>query len=102
MKYQLVLQWSAASEEDHDAVVTLTDDLKDVLSDTADVDGWDFGSGEMNVFIYTDDPAVTFDHARATLAARGRLSNVRSAYREVEGEDYIVLWPQGLSRFDVL
>ena len=60
-----------------------------------------FGSGEMNIFTYTDDPSSTLDQAKATLEAHGRMSNVRAAYRDVEGEDYTVLWPRGLSRFEV-
>lgn len=102
MKYQLVLQWSASSQSDHDAVVELTDDLERVVNKIADVDGWDFGSGEMNIFIYTDDPQAVLDQAKATLEAHGRWSSVRAAYRNVEADDYIVLWPQGLTRFEVI
>ena len=102
MKYQLVLQWSAASQEDHDAVVAMTDDLEQALIDVADVDGWDFGSGEMNIFVYTDDPQAAFDLARAALELQGRAAEVRAAYRDVDGDDFTVLWPEGLGSFDVL
>jgi hypothetical protein len=102
MKYQLVLQWSASSREDHDALVAMQQDLTDVLSEIGDVDGYDFGSGEMNIFIYTDGPQTVFDQARVTLDSYGRLSNVRAAYRDVQGEDYTVLSPKNLSRFEVL
>jgi len=85
MRYQLVLQWPASSQEDHDAVVAMTDDLEHALSGAADVDGWDFGSGEMNIFVYTDDPQATFDKAKGTLEAHGHWHGVRAAYREVEG-----------------
>lgn len=101
MKYQLVLQWSAFSQDDHDAVVAMTDDLEHALNGAADVDGWDFGSGEMNIFIYADDPQAAFDRAKATVEAHGRLANIRAAYRDVDGEDFTVLWPEGLSTFEV-
>ena len=101
MKYQLVLQWPAASQEDHDAVVAITDDLERALSGAADVDGWDFGSGEMNIFVYTDEPQEILDQAKATLEAHGRWSGVRAAYRDVDGDDFTVVWPKGLRAFDV-
>ena len=101
MKYQLVLQWSAASQEDHDAVVAMTDDLEQALIEVADVDGWDFGSGEMNIFVYTDDPQAAFAQAKTTLQAHGRLSGLRAAYRDVDGDVYTVLWPKTLAWFEV-
>jgi hypothetical protein len=101
VKYQLVLQWSAFSQDDHDAVVAMTDDLEQALNDTAEVDGWDFGSGEMNIFIYADDPQAAFDRAKATLEVHARLGSVRAAYRDVEGDEFTVLWPEGLSTFEL-
>ena len=101
MKYQLVLQWSASSQGDHDAVVTMTDDLEHALGEAANVDGWDFGSGEMNIFIYTDEPQAALDQAKAVLKAHGRMSGLRAAYRDVEGDDFTVLWPESLASFEV-
>jgi hypothetical protein len=101
MNCQLVLQWSASSLEDHNAVVKIQDDLTDALSEIGDVDGYDFGSGEMNIFIYVNDPRTAFNQTKATLEAHGRLVNVRAAYRDVDGEDFTVLWPEGLSTFEV-
>jgi hypothetical protein len=100
VKYQLVLQWSGSSQEDHDAVVTMTDDLEHALGDAADVDGWDFGSGEMNIFIYTDEPQAALGPAKAVLEAHGRVSGLRAAYRDVEGDDFTVLWPETLASFE--
>jgi len=102
MKYQLVLQWSASSQNDHDSVVAMTDDLESALTGLADVDGWDFGSGEMNIFVYTDDPHAAFDQAKATLESHGRMSGLRTAYRDVEGDDLTVLWPAGLASFEIV
>lgn len=101
MKYQLVLQWPAFSQADHDAVVMMTDELERALSGAADVDGWDFGSGEMNIFVYTDDPHAALNHAKATLETHGALGEVRAAYRDVEGDDFTVLWPEELITFEV-
>jgi len=93
--YQLVLQFDGDSLQDLDAIATLEDELIELLGDLADVDGHDVGSGESNIFIFTSDPVATFDRARAVLERRQHLQKVTAAYREVEGEDYTVIWPEG-------
>ncbi len=103
MKYQLVLQFSGDSEEDFDAVVALEDQLIDELGEDAEVDGHDSGSGQTNIFILTDDPSATFQAAKPLLQKAKRLSSLTAAYRDVEGEDYTVLWPPDSKRkFEVL
>ena len=69
--------------------------LYEELGDSADVDGHDVGSGETNIFIYTSDPAATFHQARPVLARRQQLQSVTAAYRDVEGETFTVIWPEG-------
>lgn len=49
MKYQLVLQFAAASMEDFDRLVALEDRLTGELDNRATVDGHDFGLGEFNI-----------------------------------------------------
>ena len=58
MKYQLVLQFSADSLTDYDRLVSLEDKLIEELSGSANIDGHDFGSGEFNIFILSDEPAA--------------------------------------------
>ena len=58
MKYQLVLQLPT-SAIDLDDVIALEDALSEALDASATVDGHDFGSGEGNIFIFTEDPADT-------------------------------------------
>ena len=50
----LTLQWPASSIEDFDALLNLENALEQALGTSAEVDGHDCGSGQMNVFIYTD------------------------------------------------
>ena len=95
MDYQLVLQFRGDSLADFDAMVALEDDLAEELGDSADVDGHDFGSGTGNIFIFTSDPAVTFQRVRPVLERTEQLQAVTAAYREVEGERYTVIWPEG-------
>lgn len=91
-RYILVLQFPFSSMDDYHAMIQLEDDLDRSLCRLAEVDGHDAGSGEMNVFIFTDDAQQTFEEAefvvkRSSLFLRG------AAFRLVEGEKYTRLWP---------
>lgn len=101
MKYQLVLQFAAESLEDYDRLIALEDRLIEEL-DVANVDGHDFGSGTFNVFILTDDPTTVFGKAHSIVIIQGVPSVLRSAYREMDGEEYVILWPSALTEFSVL
>jgi len=56
VRYILVLQWPADSEADFDALISVEDQVETALGPYASVDGHDFGSGEMNIFVETDQP----------------------------------------------
>jgi hypothetical protein len=101
MQFQLTLQFRGDSLGDYDAMAALEDELREELGDSADVDGHDVGSGETNIFIFTSDPAATFQLVRRALERTQRLQAVTAAYREVDGERYTVIWPEGLSEFTV-
>jgi hypothetical protein len=63
------------------------------------VDGHDSGSGEVNFFVLTDDPAAAL--VRMHGARGGSLLShprVRAAARLLDGEDYEPLWPVGDER----
>ena len=102
MKYQLVLQFAADSVEDFDRLVALEDRLIEALSDVATVDGHDFGSGKFNIFVLTDDPTTVFGKAHAIVVNLGVRNVMRSAYRALDSEDYVILWPSSLTEFSVL
>jgi len=101
VKYQLVLQWPAHAIEDFDRLVAVEDALIERLNERHDVDGHDMGSGEMNIFIHTDDPTRTFAEVKGALRDNSMWDDVRVAYREGSGDDYAVLWPSDLGEFDV-
>ena len=101
MKYQLVLQFRGDSLADFDALVALENRLIEDLGGSAKVDGHDFGSGEMNIFILTSDPTATYSRVQRTLQSAGLLQPATAAYREVAGERYTVLWPEGQTEFKV-
>lgn len=78
------------------------DSLIEELADLATVDGHDFGLGRFNIFILTDQPAASFGKARQVVASQGIPNVMRSAYRESDGEDYVILWPSSLTEFSTL
>jgi hypothetical protein len=73
MKYRLVLQWPAVSEADYDRLVCLEELIEGGLGDIGIVDGHDIGSGEMNIFVHTDNPKAAFETIRLLLAVRANL-----------------------------
>ncbi|MDX9838919.1 MAG: hypothetical protein RBT39_15275 [Azoarcus sp.] len=101
MKYQLVVQWPAASIDDYDAMIETEDALIAHLTDIHEVDGHDAGSGETNIFILTDDFGRAFDEVKTILQAEDRWKEVRVAYRDIDESEYSILWPQGLKDFSV-
>ena len=101
MKYQLVIQFQAASMMDFDRLVAFEGALADELVGPDVVDGHDFGSGEFNIFILTDHPTSTFDQAMKAVQSASLPHSVRIAYRIITGEDYVILWPPDLVEFRI-
>jgi hypothetical protein len=102
VRYILVLQWPGNSESDFDALISMEAQLDGALGRYASVDGHDFGSGEMNIFIETDRPAEAFADAANVLREGPRWADLRAAYREtLGGGPYEILWPQSLRKFSV-
>ena len=67
MKYLIVLQWPANCTKDYDTMIDIEAVLSEHSSQHSEVDGHDAGSGEMNIFIHTDDPVAAFNEVRAAL-----------------------------------
>jgi hypothetical protein len=104
MRYQLVLQFPTSNDiSDFDKLVELEDRLVEQFGEElAEVDGHDFGSGEMNIFIHTDNPKEMFAAIKGTVANFGWLPKLAAAYREMTGEEYQRLWPEDATQpFDL-
>jgi hypothetical protein len=101
MKFQVVLQWPASGMDDYDGIVEIEDLLVEKLTNLSEVDGHDFGSDEANIFVDADDPRRAFEEIRTILSAHELWPNVRIAYRQVDGTEYSMLWPQGAKTFNV-
>ena len=92
MKYQLVIQFPIKEDFDFDAVLELETRLTFELSEQHTVDGHDFGAGEINIFVKTDNPESAYEKIFDMIV--GQLaSNLRVAYRSMESEEYVWLHP---------
>jgi hypothetical protein len=94
MDYQLVLQFDAPSEEQHERLTLLEDDFVEHLEDSAEVDGHEAGDAAFHIFITTGSPARTFDRLKPLLTERSLIDLVTVAYRHVDEDDYTILWPK--------
>ena len=101
MQHILVLQWLGSTEADFEALVEIEDVLESRFGEAGSIDGHDFGSGEMNIFIQTDQPSQAFAKATKILSDWPAWADVRVAFREINGETYEVLWPPDLTDFSV-
>ena len=101
MKYQVVVQFPEELFDDIDWIASVEDRLDESLVD-AEVDGHDIGSGEVNIFIHSNNTTNTLKLVKNILEEDGvYLENVRIAYREIGSELYIPLWPENLVDFKV-
>lgn len=101
MRYQLVLQWPAKSIDDYDTMIEIENVLSGKLSGDSEVDGHDAGTGEMNIFIHTNEPVGAFTEVKAALGTRDFWVDARVAYREIAKSEYTILWPKDLTNFIV-
>lgn len=65
------------------------------------VDGHDFGSGEMDIFVHTSSPIDAFRSAEAVLGGVPGWTTVRAACRRLDGDGYTVIWPETLHDLSV-
>jgi hypothetical protein len=92
MQYQLVLQFPLSENLDFDALIELETKLTFELGSEHDVDGHDFGSGEMNIFIHTNNPDDAFKKTIGLLSDQFS-SILNAAYRKLDSDQYIWLHP---------
>jgi len=100
MDYQLVWQWSSGSStHDFDALRETENLLVRQLPHGNKVDGHDIGSGEMSIFIFTNDPLQYCEQVRAILESQPIWRGIGAAWREMSVEEYTVIGPKGHTAF---
>lgn len=72
------------------------------MGDLGIVDGHDIGSGEMNIFIHTDEPLSAFDRSKHLLAAQNAWQGLKAGYRDFDEDVYTSMDPDELKVFSVI
>ena len=93
MNYQLVIKFWRKSLEDETFLSTIQDELKAVLGDAAELDGYDINAKEINLFVVTPDPKQSFRRINTVLERRGIAQGVSAASRLVGGAHFTSIWP---------
>jgi len=103
MKYQLVIQLVAESLEDFDNLIALEETMRTKLelSSNTLVDGHDFGLGEFNIFIHTDEPHAVLEEVGEIIQETHPGLPFAAGYRDFNDDEYVVLWPLSLQSFRV-
>jgi hypothetical protein len=96
MRYQLVLQLPFNSKGDHDLLMELEETITDGLGNSG---SHDWGSGEMNIFIHTDEPTSAFERAHFLIQGKTGLEQLTAGYGDFDEDDYVPVYPKGLKCF---
>jgi hypothetical protein len=102
MEYMLVLQLPCSSKNDYDELLDLESALEEAIGDVGQVDGHDIGSGERNIFLFTENPSAAFEKIKPVFSSRGLMPILKGGYREVDGKEYTPVYPEGLRQFSVI
>ncbi|MDO7084224.1 hypothetical protein WNY51_11750 [Pseudocolwellia sp. AS88] len=97
MKFQLVIQFDTSNFDDFDWLIALEDKLELKLGSAHEVDGHDFGSGEMNIFINTNNPQSALATCKKAIDELTILKFI-AAYRDFTSEEFTVIYPKNKER----
>src|SRR5689334_22390439 len=93
MDQQLIIKMWRASLADEAFLATLEADLKAVLGDTVELEGFDVSAKEINLFMLAKDPKHAFRKAKDVLEKAGVERGLSAAYRLVGGAKFTPVWP---------
>ena len=93
MDYQLVIKFWRKSLQDEAFLPAIENELKDVLGEAAQLDGYDVSAEEINLFVITSDPKHSFRRIKAVLDKRGVERGVSAAFRLAGGAQFTSIWP---------
>jgi len=96
MNYQLILQFQGDDEDTLEKVIELEDRLIDVLngSTAAEVDGHEPGDGVINLVLLAKNATKVWEKIEPIVeGASDELDINAVAFRQLNAEDFTVLWP---------
>jgi len=94
---QIVIRFSASSLDDFDRLVALEDPLIAKFKGNHDVDGHDFGQGEFNIFILTQNPENLVEELLNDTSLRITELALSISQRGLKSEDIQIVWSNALS-----
>ena len=102
-KFQIVFQFEATGSGDFSDLLELENSLYKVLPGQIDgvVDGHDFGMGEFNIFIHSNEVPVTFERTADLVNELKPGVPFSAGYRAFSEEVHTPLWPPGSTTFSV-
>jgi len=100
-KQELVLQLPANSVKDYDILIELENNIAAGLKNLGEVDGHDFGMGEMNIFVHTDYPKLAFEKIRSLIGTKDFMPDLKPAFRDIGKDDFTILFPDDLGHFTI-
>jgi len=100
MNFQLVFQFRSTERHGLEWLHALENKLAASLGATGEVDGHDFGVGECNIFILTNDPRSAFEYVKEHLLMEED-ADWKAAFRHVNEESFTVLWPSAETHFEI-
>ncbi len=92
MKYQLIIQFPVTEDFDFDGIIALETRLTLEMGEGYIIDGHEFGAGEINIFIQTDDPEAGYEKA-FELVSTNLISLLRVVYRVKNANEFVWLYP---------
>lgn len=94
-KYQLVIRFDDEIGQALDHLIEFEDELIELLDGVAEVEGHDVDAGTANLFIMTNAPKKLWERLEPLIENTDShgLEPLVAAYREVDDDDYAVLWP---------
>jgi hypothetical protein len=98
MEYQLVIKFWRKSLADETFLSTIESELKGVLGDAVQLEGYDVSDEEINLFVLTPDPRRSFRRIKTVLENRGIDRGVSAASRLVGGAQFTSIWPPRSTR----
>lgn len=93
MDQQLIIKFWRKSLASEAFLATIEADLKAVLGETVELEGYDVSAKEINLFMLTADPRQAFRKAKDVLQALGIEYGLSAAYRLNGGVRFTSLWP---------
>lgn len=81
-------------------MIVLEETIIKELGSLGKVDGHDAGSGEMNIFIFTDQPQLAFEKIKS-LFDRQDVPRLKAAYRTIGTNKFTILYPADLTHFTI-